>query len=81
MFGETVGASFCGSRLKLNLLLKLAIGAVRDDISKDTLIEAEQGYNQAKQKLDERFGSPYLVSSTIIEDIQSVKPTKTPAVF
>ena len=41
-------------------------------------MEAEQGYKQAKQKLEERFGSPYLVASAIIEDIQSGKPAKTP---
>ena len=79
MFEETVGASSCGSRLKLNLLLKSTIGAARDANSKYTLMEAEQGYKQAKQKLEERFGSPYLVSSAIIEDIQSGKPAKTPA--
>ena len=43
VFRETVGASSCGSRLKLNLLLKSTIGAARDAISKYTLMEAEQG--------------------------------------
>ena len=76
VFEETVGASSCGSRLKLNLLLKSTIG---DAISKYTLMEAEEGYKKAKQKLEERFGSPYLFSSVIIEDIQSGKPAKTPA--
>ena len=42
VFEEIVGASACGSRLKFNLLLKSTIGAARDDISKYTLMEAEQ---------------------------------------
>ena len=76
---KTVGASSCGSRLKLNLLLKSTIGAAKDAISKYTLMEAEQEYTQAKQRLEERFRSPYLVSSAISEEIQSGKPAKTPA--
>ena len=48
VFKETIGASSCGSRLKLNLLLKSTIGAARDVISIYTLMETEQGYKQAK---------------------------------
>ena len=67
VFEETVGASSCGSRFKLKVLRKLTIGAAIEDISKYTLMEAEQEYKQTKQKL------------AIIEDIQSGNPAKTPA--
>ena len=58
MLKETVGASSCGSRLKLNLLLKTTIGAARDAIRKYTLMVAEQGYKQAKKSLKNDLDHP-----------------------
>ena len=70
VFDEMVGNVNIGGQAKLTRLLQYTMGTARVAIDCCALIGGDQGYNEARRILGERFGDPYIITTALIEKLK-----------
>ena len=76
MFDENVDSKKVDAQVKLTRLLQYTSGRAKSAIKYCSLVGGEQGYQQARNILKERFGNDYLVSQKIQSQLKSGKPIR-----
>ena len=64
--------------MKLTRLLQYTSGEAKEAIRVCQLIGGDEGYEEAREMLENRFGNAHLVTERIIRNLKSGKPAKTP---
>ena len=79
VFDEVVGNVNITGQAKLTRLLQYTTGAVRDAIDCCALIGGDQGYDEARRILSERFGNPYVITAALLDKLKQQKDVRTPS--
>ena len=79
VFDEVVGNVNISGQAKLTRLLQFTTGTARDAIDCCALIGGDQGYDEARRILRERFGDPYIITTALIDKLKQQKEARTPS--
>ena len=79
VFDEVVGNVNISGQAKLTRLLQFTTGTARDAIDCCALIGGDQGYDEARRILRERFGNPYIITTALIDKLKQQKEVRTPS--
>ena len=79
VFDEVVGNVNISGQAKLTRLLQFTTGTARDAIDCCALIGGDQGYDEARRILRERFGDPYIITTALIDKLKQQKEVRTPS--
>ena len=79
VFDEVVGNVNITGQAKLTRLLQYTTGAARDAIDCCALIGGDQGYDEARRILGERFGNPYVITAALLDKLKQQKDVRTPS--
>ena len=77
-FDEHVGSTNLLPGRKLSRLVQYTDHNARKAIKPCQAIGGQEGYEQAREILERRFGNDYLVSETIIKSVKNGKPVRSP---
>ena len=77
-FDEHVGSTNLLPGRKLSRLVQYTDHNARKAIKPCQAIGGQEGYDQAREILERRFGNDYLVSETIIKSVKNGKPVRSP---
>ena len=69
VFDEYVGKANIDGQAKLTRLLQYTTGSARSAIDCCALIGGSKGYDEASTILEERFGDPYVITTTLLEKL------------
>ena len=79
VFDEVVGNVNITGQAKLTRLLQYTTGAARDAIDCCALIGGDQGYDEARRILGERFGNSYVITAALLDKLKQQKDVRTPS--
>ena len=79
VFDEVVGNANITCQAKLTRLLQCTTGAARDAIDCCALIGGDQGYDEARRILRQRFGDPYIITTALLDKLKQQKEVRTPS--
>ena len=79
VFDEVVGNVNISGQAKLTRLLQFTTGTARDAIDCCALIGGDQGYDEARRIIRERFGNPYIITTALIDKLKQQKEVRTPS--
>ena len=79
VFDESVGKANIDGQAKLTRLLQYTTGSARSAIDCCALIGGSKGYDEARTILEERFGDPYVITTTLLEKLTVNKEVRSPA--
>ena len=79
VFDESVGKANIDGQAKLTRLLQYTTGSARSAIDCCVLIGGSKGYDEARTILEERFGDPYVITTTLLEKLTVNKEVRSPA--
>ena len=79
IFDEHVHRAPIDDSMKLSRLLQYTSGKAKDAIRPYTLMDAKEGYRNARESLEKRFGNSHTISDLIIKQLKNGKQVRSPA--
>ena len=79
MFDESVGQANIDDKAKLTRLLQYTTGSARSATDCCALIGGSKGYDEASTIPEEMFGDPYVITTTLLENLTVNKEVRSPA--
>ena len=78
IFDERIHTKTNDNKYKLVMLLQYTTGDAHSAIQYFSWIDADSGYQQARDRLQERFGNPYLITETVKSKLKNGKRLRKP---
>ena len=79
IFDELIDQKITDPQVKLTRLLQYLQGPAREAVGQCVIVGGSVGYGQARQILQDRFGSPHLIVQSLLKDLREGKPAIRPA--